>query len=99
MKDRRMKRIAPSAALVAIAMPLAGAMAQAISPTSVFEGNAAVPAKNAATQIVHISVQSWGIAPQEREIPLRGFYVADLLSGQISTTIDAQTTERLPGDY
>jgi uncharacterized cupin superfamily protein len=74
-------------------------MAQAISPTPVFQGDAAVPTKNAATQIVHISVQSWAIAPQEREIPLRGFYMAHLLSGQISTTIDGQAMEHLPGDY
>ena len=94
-----MERIFPLAPLVAIAIPLAGAMAQAISPTPVFQGDAAVPTKNAATQIVHISVQSWAIAPQEREIPLRGFYMAHLLSGQISTTIDGQAMEHLPGDY
>ena len=94
-----MKRIATGAALVAIAIPLAGAVAQVLSPTPVFEGNTTIPAKNAATQAVHISVQSWGIAPQEREIPLRGFYVAHLLSGQISATIDGQTADHLPGDY
>ena len=87
------KRVA--AALVAIAVPLAGAMAQALSPTLVFEGNTTTDA----TQAVHIVVQSWGIASKEYEIPLGGFYVAHLLSGAISTTIDGQTTERLPGDY
>jgi hypothetical protein len=36
-------------------------------------------------------------APQE--IPLRGFYVAHLLSGSISTTIDGETTKQPPGAY
>jgi hypothetical protein len=76
-----------------------GAMAQALLPTLLFEGNTMTPAKNDATQAVHVSVQSWGIAGQEQELPLRGFYVAHLLSGQLSTTIGGQTTERLPGDY
>jgi uncharacterized cupin superfamily protein len=91
------KCIAATIALVAIAVPLAGAMAQALSPsaTIVFEGNTTT----GTTQAAHIVVQSWVIGGQEREIPLGGFYVAHLLSGAISTTIDGQTTERLPGDY
>jgi quercetin dioxygenase-like cupin family protein len=64
-----------------------------------FEGNAKVTAKDGATQAAHVSVQSWRIAGQEEELPLRGFYVAHLLSGQITTTIDGQTIEHLPGDY
>jgi hypothetical protein len=92
-------RIAVTAALVAIAVPSAGIMALALSPTLVFEGNTTTPAKDGATQAVHVSVQSWAIAGQEQEIPLRGFYVAHLLSGAISATIDGQTTEHLPGNY
>jgi quercetin dioxygenase-like cupin family protein len=65
----------------------------------VYEANATIPAKNGATQAVHVSVQSWGIAGPDHEIPLQGFYVAHLLSGQISATIDGQTTPHLPGDY
>jgi uncharacterized cupin superfamily protein len=99
MKERQMKRVAISAAVVALAIPAAGAMAQALSPTPVFEGDTTTQAKNGATQPVHVSVQSWGIAGQEREIPLHGFYVAHLLSGAISTTMDGQMAERLPGDY
>lgn len=91
------KCIAASSVLVAIATPFAGAISQALfpSPTLLFEGNT----KTGTTQAVHIVVQSWAIAGQEREIPLGGFYVAHLLSGAISTTIDGQTMERLPGDY
>jgi hypothetical protein len=75
------------------------AMAQTLSPTPVFDGNTTIPAKNGATQAVHINVQSWAIAGQEQEIPLQGFYLAHLLSGRISATIDGQTTQHLPGDY
>ena len=95
-------RIAVTAALVAIAVPSAGIMALALSPTLVFEGNTTTPAKDGATQAVHVSVQSWAIAGQNgapHEIPLRGVYVAHLLSGAISTTIDGQINKRQPGDY
>jgi hypothetical protein len=85
--------------LVAIAGPLAGAVAQGLLPTLLFEGNTMTPAKNGATQAAHIVVQSWAIAGKENEIPLRGFYVAHLLSGQIIATIDGQTTGHEPGDY
>jgi hypothetical protein len=93
------KCIAAIIALVAIAGPLAGVVAQALSPTLVFEGNTTTLAKNGATQAAHIVVQSWGIAGKENEVPMRGFYVAHLLSGQILATIDGQTTGHEPGDY
>src|SRR5437870_2779274 len=92
------KRVVAIIALCAIAIPLACAIAETLAPTLVFEGTMTTPAKNGATQAVHIIVQSWGIGATQ-DIPLRGFYVAHLLSGQISTTIDGQTTEHLPGDY
>ena len=93
-----MKRVAAILALCSLALPLAGAIAETLTPTLVFEGNMTTLAKNGATQAVHIVVQSWGIGAAQ-EIPLRGFYVAHLLSGQIVTTIDGQTTAHLPGDY
>jgi hypothetical protein len=96
-----MKRVAAILALCSIALPLAGAIAQTLSPAPVFEGKTTTPAKNGAAQPIHVSVQSWGIAEDHvtHEIPLHGFYVAHLLSGHISATIDGQTTEHLPGDY
>jgi hypothetical protein len=93
------KCIAVTTAFVAIAGPLSAAMAQTLSPTPLYEGNTTIPAKNGATVAVHISVQSWAIAGQGQEMPLQGFYVAHLLSGQILATIDGQTTPHLPGDY
>jgi quercetin dioxygenase-like cupin family protein len=93
------KCIPATIASVAIAASLGGARAETLSPTAVFDGSATTLTKNGTVQPVHISVQSWGIAGQEQEIPLREFYVAHLLSGAISATIDGQTTEHLPGDY
>jgi quercetin dioxygenase-like cupin family protein len=93
------KCIAATTAFVTIAGPLPAAMAQALSPAPVYEGNTTVTAKNGATEPVHISVQSWGISGPEHEIPLQGFYVAHLLSGQILATINGQTAQHLPGDY
>jgi hypothetical protein len=96
------KRGAAIAAVISIATPLAAAIAEALSPATVFEGNTTTQGKDGAAQAVHVSVQSWAIAGQDRaihEIPLRGFYVAHMISGHISATIDGQTTEHLPGDY
>jgi uncharacterized cupin superfamily protein len=88
-----------TAATLAILGPSPGAIAQALSPAPVYEGNTTIAAKNGATEPVHISVQAWAISGQEQEIPLQGFYVAHLLSGQVSATIDGQTTPHLRGDY
>jgi hypothetical protein len=99
------KRIPISTVLVALAMPATGTMAQVLSPIQEFEGNATIPARNGTTQAVHVSVQSWGIAGRRDqsgeayEIPLRGFYVAHLLTGAVSTTINGQTTKQPPGAY
>src|SRR5215472_8061655 len=89
-------------ALVSIAIPLAAAVAQTLSPAVLFEEKTTTPAKNGAAQSVHISVQSWkmnGPKSVTHEMPLRGFYVAHLLGGGIVTTTDGQTIRRGPGDY
>jgi quercetin dioxygenase-like cupin family protein len=96
------KRVAAITTLVSIAIPVAGTIAQTLSPSPVFEANTTIPAKNGTAQPVHITVQSWGIPGQDHathEISLRGFYVAHLISGHISTTIDGQTTTQAPGAY
>jgi hypothetical protein len=89
-----------AAALISITGLRGGAFAQALPSTPLFEGSTTTLAKNGTTQAVHVSIQSWamnGGAPDK--IPLRGFYVAHLLSGAISTTIGGKTTMRLPGSY
>src|SRR5262245_38475060 len=96
-----MKRMAATA-VISIAIPLAGAVAEPLSPAPVFEGSTTTPAKTGAVQPVQVSVQLWKIAGRNgatQEMPLRGFYIAHLLAGQVSSTIDQRSTQRAPGDY
>jgi quercetin dioxygenase-like cupin family protein len=88
-----------------ISISVSPSAAQDLSSTKVFEGATTMTTKAGVAESVHLSVQSWGIrgerggrgAPQE--IPLRGFYLAHLLSGEISAIVDGETTRRSPGDY
>jgi quercetin dioxygenase-like cupin family protein len=96
------KHLAAITALVLMWIPLVGATAEKPVPRPVFEGETTTAAKDGATQPVRVSVQSWEFAGPNsttHETPLRGFYVAHLLSGEISTTIDGQTAARVSGDY
>jgi hypothetical protein len=96
------ERVAQIAALVSMAIPLAVAVAQTLSPTPVFEGRTTTLTKSGAMQPVGINVQSWEMSgPKDvtHDIPLRGFYLAHLLSGEISTTIGGQTTKQEAGAY
>jgi hypothetical protein len=106
------KGAALSAALMA--MSLHGAAAEDLSSKDIFDGamttraNAgalATRTEATASADIHLSVKSWGIAGDRRrdsvpqEIPLSGFYLAHLLSGEIMATIDGETTRHSPGDY
>jgi hypothetical protein len=97
-----------------MAILLHGAAAQDLSSKDVFDGAVTtlteLPAHgemNAAraSPDIHISIKSWGITGDRRgdstlqEIPLQGFYLAHLLSGQITATIGGKTTRHSPGDY
>jgi hypothetical protein len=58
-----------------------------------------------ASAVVHLSIEWWGIKGDRRgysvlqEIPFQGFYLAHLLSGEITVTIDGETTRHSPDDY
>jgi hypothetical protein len=93
-----MKRIVVSAALLGLSILPSNAVAQTLVPTPLFEAATTISAKNGTVQPVHANIQSWRISG-EKEIPLRGFYVAHLLSGTISTTVAGQTTIQPPGAY
>jgi uncharacterized cupin superfamily protein len=99
MSAHTMKFIAVTIAIVVIAGLFAVAMAQTLSPSPVYEGDTTIRAKNGIMESAHVSVKAWAVTRQEEEIPLRGFYVAHLLTGQVDVTIDGQTTQHLPGDY
>jgi hypothetical protein len=82
--------------------PLASAVSQALAPSTVFEEKTTTRAENGTAQPVRVSVQSWAFGGRENaapEIPLRGFYVAHLLSGHVSASIDGQARDHWPGDY
>ena len=88
--------------LVAIGLWAHGAAAQTVTPLRVFEGTTTTRAPSGSPQAVHVDVQSWEISAHlgaPFEVPLRGFYVAHLLSGNISTTIAGRTVNRVPSSY
>jgi quercetin dioxygenase-like cupin family protein len=98
-----MQRILIGAALAALLV--AGAAAQQPSTMKVFEGTLAMPTPAGAPASVRLSVQTWGIKGDRRgravaqAIPIQGFTLAHLLSGEIEATIDGRATRHLPGDY
>jgi hypothetical protein len=97
-----MMRVAPGFALVLLALSLYGAVAQSPLPTRIFEGAATTLTPNGTAQAVRVDIHAWEIPGQfgaPHQIPLRGLYVAHLLGGRISTTIDGSTVDRVPGDY
>ena len=97
-----MKRITFSSALLPIMISSTGAVAATLAPNTIFEGIAPAAPNTGAGQPGHVSIQSWQLAgPKDvvHEIPLRGFYVAHLLSGDVSTTTDGEATTQPPGAY
>jgi hypothetical protein len=88
--------------LSALAISALGANpTEALEARPEFDAKMTTPSKQGPAQPVHVTVQSWGVSQQNaaQEIPLRGFYVAHLLGGEIATTIDGQMTKRVAGDY
>lgn len=98
-----MTRIVIGAALAAFAsLPALTAIAQELQPRPEFKGALTLPSKDGASQTANIDVQSWELPNQNgavHELPLTGFYVAHLLSGNIAATIAGQTTNHVPGAY
>jgi hypothetical protein len=105
-------KIAPlSAALMAIL--LHGAAAQDLSSKPVYDGAVttrthaapSVAASATPSAAILLSVKSWGIRGERsggsvpQEIPLHGFYLAHLRSGEITAAIGGETTRHSPGDY
>jgi hypothetical protein len=95
------KSIAAFISLVTIAIASSGGNAETLSPNSVlFEGNATTTGKDGTTKSAQFSIQSWGITGKDYvTIPIHEFYVAHLISGQVSAKSEGQTVEHLPGDY
>jgi hypothetical protein len=63
---------------------------------------ATIVGTNNTTQPARVSVQTWRIPRQGgamTELPLHDFYVAHLLSGALTATVDGVTTQYLPGEF
>lgn len=94
------KGIATIALIALFGLPSTGAIAQTkLSPQTLYEGP--LPQKDAAPA-GQTSIKSWKVFNRKGEvqyIPLTGFYVAHLLSGDIEATFDGQTTKFEPGAY
>jgi quercetin dioxygenase-like cupin family protein len=73
------------------------------SATLVLEADTITQTNAGKSQPIHVAVETWDLLSSregaEQEIPLSGFYVAHLLSGQISSSVDGKRVERKPGDY
>jgi hypothetical protein len=78
------------------------AAAATISASPAVVSTATIVGTNNTTQPAQVSVQTWRIAHQGdamQEIPLQEFYVAHLLSGALTATVDGVTTKYLPGEF
>ena len=89
------------AVLPLLCCPAAGEEARAPTNT-LFDSTTKNVDKNGAARDVRITNQVWrfpgpGEVPQE--LPLPGFYIAHLLSGEIAATIDGQTVKYGSGAY
>ncbi|MCI0599069.1 MAG: hypothetical protein L0Y60_06050 [Beijerinckiaceae bacterium] len=77
------------------------ARAETLQPIPEFETKTMTPARGGGSLPVRISVKSWELINLDgvQEIPLQGFYIAHLLSGEINASADGQTFPRTTGDY
>jgi hypothetical protein len=102
-KTAMTRRIAGiGAALLALVLPLGATLAQAeLEATKLYEGTVATRTATGAAQPVHLAVQSWTIANDgvAHKIPLAGFYVAHLQSGDVAATVAGETTDHRPSDF
>ena len=89
-------------ALIGSTLVALTAAAATISASPAVENTVTIVGPHTTTQQARISVQTWRIARQgdaPQEIPLQDFYVAHLLSGALSATVDGVTTKYMPGEY
>jgi hypothetical protein len=73
-----------------------------LHPGSESKATMTIQSKAGTPEAVSVSVQLWAASNQDRagyEIPLRGFYLARVISGAVSATIGGRTVHHLPGDF
>jgi len=78
-----------------------GLRAETLQPIPEFDTKVMTPALGGGSLPVRITVKSWELGNLDgvQEIPLQGFYIAHLLSGEINSTVEGQTAPRTTGDY
>jgi hypothetical protein len=85
-----------------VALVLGSALrAETLQSIPEFEARMMIPARGGGALLARARVQSWELGNLDgvQVIPLQGFYIAHLLSGEINATVDGQTTLRTSGDY
>ncbi len=96
--------ILPTSLLV-VAICAATTAAQTLAPRQQFQSDITVPATNGTTQTARVIVQSWEISGSRTrqspslQIPLMGFYLARLVSGEIQAIIDGRAAKKTTGQY
>jgi hypothetical protein len=70
-----------------------------LSASSETKAAVTIQSKAGTPEEVSVSVQFWALSNQQRTVPLRGFYLARVVSGVVSATIDGRTVQHIPGDY
>jgi hypothetical protein len=98
-----MRRAVTGLMCYGVAMVMGGALcAETLQSISEFEATIMLPARGGRGALpLRARVQSWELGNLDgvQVIPLQGFYIAHLLSGEINATVDGQTTPRTSGDY
>jgi hypothetical protein len=100
-----MTRYLLAISVAAVVVTAAAANAQTLAPLQQFESDITVAAPNGVTKAARVSVQSWGIAGRRSrqsptlQVPLTGFYLARLVSGEIQAIIDGRMSEKTTGEY
>jgi len=98
------KRLTIITAAIAFTIAWVAAIAQIkLSATLVLETDTITQTNAGKSQPIHVAIQTWDLlssrAGTEQEIPLSGFYVAHLVSGEVSSSVDGKPVQRKPGDY
>ena len=96
------RRITWTGAALALAIALSAAVAQTeLKATKLYEGTVTTQTAKGAAQPVHLAVQRWTIANDGavHEIPLAGFYVVQLQSGNVAATVAGETIDHRSSDF
>ena len=81
---------------------MADQVAHTIASTDLFDGEVDITVTGGTPKVAKVAVQTWGLDNRGgalHSLPIRGFYVAHLVSGAVSVINDGQQAKHLPGDY